>query len=418
MQAFFGDEDYSLCFDFARCARRFDAARLLRLDAPVHHYRRRPMPRAEIGNAQHLLDELRGWVEIETPTTEPARVNALMDVAARELAEAGAALTRIPGRDGFGDNLIARINERSGVKPVFVAGHLDTVWSAGTLATMPFRVEGERAHGPGILDMKAGSFAAFYAVRAIARQRLATKRPIVLLLTPDEEVGSPTSRALIEREGGAAALALIPEAAGPGGVCVTARKGVGRFSLHVAGVGAHAGAAFQEGASAVLELARQILRLDAMVDLGRGVTLNVAPIAGGARPNVIATEATAEIDLRVMSVADGERLSEQILGLTAVDPRCRLTVTGGMNRPPFAESAGGLALYERARVLAAELGLTIGKQHRGGGSDGNFTASLVVPTLDGLGCPGAGPHASHEHILWRELEPRVALMASLLEELE
>ena len=376
------------------------------------------MPRAEIGNAQHLLDELRGWVEIETPTTEAVRVNVLMDVAARELAKAGAALTRIPGRDGFGDNLIARVNERPGVKPIFVAGHLDTVWSAGTLADMPFRVDGERAHGPGILDMKAGSFAAFYAVRAIARQRIATKRPIVLLLTPDEEVGSPTSREFIEREGGAAALALIPEAAGPGGVCVTARKGVGRFSLRVEGVGAHAGAAFQDGASAVLELAHQILRLNAMVDLSRGVTLNVAPISGGARPNVIATEATAEIDLRVMSVADGERLSEQILGLTAIDPRCRLTVTGGMNRPPFAESPGGLALYERARGLAAGLGIAIGKQHRGGGSDGNFTAALGVPTLDGLGCPGAGPHASHEHILWRELEPRVALMATLIEELE
>ena len=376
------------------------------------------MPRAEIGNAQTVLGELRGWVEIETPTTEPARVNALMDVAARDLAEAGAALTRIPGRDGYGDNLIARVNERPGVKPIFVAGHLDTVWSVGTLAAMPFRVEGERAYGPGVLDMKAGSFAAVYALRAIARQRLATKRPIVLLLTPDEEVGSPTSRAIIEREGGAAALALIPEPAGAGGVCVTARKGVGRFSLDVAGVGSHAGSAYQDGASAVVELAHQILRLHAMVDLSRGVTLNVAPIGGGTRPNVIAPEATAEIDLRVMTVADGERLSEQILGLTAVDPRCRLTVTGGMNRPPYAESAAGLALYERVRGFAAGLGVTIGKQHRGGGSDGNFTAALGVPTLDGLGCPGLGAHASHEHILWRELEPRVALMATLLEELE
>jgi glutamate carboxypeptidase len=283
---------------------------------------------------------------------------------------------------------------------------------------MPFRVEGERAHGPGILDMKAGSFAAFYALRAIARQGLSTKRPIVLLLTPDEEVGSPTSRALIEAEGGAAALALIPEPAGPEGVCVTARKGVGRFSIHVAGVGAHAGSAYEDGASAVVELARQILRLNAMVDLARGVTLNVAPISGGTRPNVIAPEAMAEIDLRVMSAADGERLSAEILGLTALDPRCRLTVTGGMNRPPYAESVDGLALYEKVRGLAAEIGIAIGKQHRGGGSDGNFIAALGVPTLDGLGCPGFGAHASHEHILWRELAPRVALMAGLMEELE
>ena len=376
------------------------------------------MPQIEIGNAQQLLSELEGWVRLETPTTDPARVNVLMDVAQAELAGAGAAVTRVPGRDGYGDNLIARVNQRPGVKPILVAGHLDTVWSAGTLETMPFHVDGDRAHGPGILDMKAGSFAALYAVRGIARQHVATKRPITLLLTPDEEVGSPTSRAIIEREGAEAAFALIPEPAGPGGVCVTARKGVGRFTLRVDGVSAHAGAAFDDGASAVVELARQILRLHDLVDKPRGITLNVAPIRGGSRPNVIAPEAEAEIDLRVMTHADGERLESLILGLKPIDPRCRLTLTGGMNRPPYAESAGGLALYERLRALGVGLGLDIGKQHRGGGSDGNFTAALGVPTLDGLGCPGAGAHAPHEHILWRELEPRVALMATLLEELD
>jgi len=376
------------------------------------------MPHTQIGNVQQLLSELQRWVSLETPTTDALRVNALMDVAVGGLAEAGAALTRIPGRDGYGDNLIARINERPGVKPVLVAGHLDTVWSAGTLETMPFRIDGDRAYGPGILDMKAGSFAAVCAVRGIARQRVATKRPITLLLTPDEEVGSPTSREIIEREGAEAALALIPEAAGAGGVCVTGRKGVGRFTLHIDGISSHAGAAFEDGASAVVELAHQILRIHDLVDTPRGVTLNVAPVRGGSRPNVIASEAAAEIDLRVMTALDGQRLEELILGLKAIDPRCRLSITGGMNRPPFAESAGGLALYERVRGLAAGLGLEIGKQHRGGGSDGNFTAALGVPTLDGLGCPGAGAHASHEHILWRELEPRVALMATLLEELD
>jgi len=376
------------------------------------------MPRTEIGNAQQLLGELETWVNLETPTTDATRVNALMDVAEAGLAGAGAALTRIPGRDGYGDNLIARVNERPGVKPIFVVGHLDTVWSVGTLETMPFRVDGDRAYGPGVLDMKAGSFAALYAVRGIARQRIPTRRPITLLLTPDEEVGSPTSHAIIERESAGAALALIPEPAGPRGVCVTERKGVGRFALRIEGVGAHAGAAFEDGASAVVELARQILRIHALVDPGRGVTLNVAPVSGGSRPNVIASEATAEIDLRVTNAADGERLDVLILGLQPIDPRCRLTVAGGMNRPPFVESAAGLALYEKVRALAAGLGLDIGKQHRGGGSDGNFTAALGAPTLDGLGCPGAGAHALHEHILWRELEPRVALMATLLEELE
>jgi len=376
------------------------------------------MPHTEIGNSQQLLGELRRWVELETPTTDALRVNALMDLAAGGLAQAGVALTRIPGRDGYGDNLIARVNARPGVKPILVVGHLDTVWSAGTLEAMPFRVDGDRAYGPGILDMKAGSFAAVYAVRGVARRRAPTKRPITLLLTPDEEVGSPTSRAIIEREGAEAALALIPEAAGSGGVCVTGRKGVGRFTLRIDGVGAHAGAAFHDGASAIVELARQILRIQDLVDAPRGVTLNVAPVRGGTRPNVIASEAVAEIDLRVMTAADGERLERLILGLRPIDPRCRLTISGGMNRPPFVESVAGRALYERVRGLAAGLGLDIGKQHRGGGSDANFTAALGTPTLDGLGCPGAGAHASHEHILWRELERRVALMATLLEELD
>jgi glutamate carboxypeptidase len=376
------------------------------------------MPRTVVGDQQTLLDELEHWVTMETPTTDAARVNALMDFAAGGLVGAGVSLTRIAGRDGYGDNLIARVDPRSGVKPILVVGHLDTVWSTGTLAKMPFRIDGDRAYGPGILDMKAGSFAAVYAVRELARQRVPTRRPITLVLTPDEEVGSPTSRAVIEEQAAGAALALIPEPAGPGGVCVTARKGVGRFALRVDGVGSHAGSAFGDGASAIVELAHQILRLHGMVDTARGITLNVAPIEGGSRPNVIAPEATAEVDLRVPTVLDGERMTDLILNLQPVDPRCRLTITGGMNRPPFAEGPAGLALYRRVRDLAAPLGLDIGTQHRGGGSDGNFTAALGVPTLDGLGCPGAGAHASHEHILWRQLEPRIALMATLLEELE
>ena len=237
---------------------------------------------------------------LETPTTDPASVNRLMDLAEGELARAGAALTRIPGRDGFGDNLIARTPGEG--KPVLVAGHLDTVWSHGTLNGMPYQVNGEKAHGPGIYDMKAGSFLAFHAVRSILRQRVKTRRPIVLLLTPDEEVGSPTSREWIEREASEAACVLIPEPAGQGGACVTARKGVGRFVMRVEGRGAHSGGSFQEGASAVVELAQQIMRLHGMVDLDRGITLNAAPVWGGSRPNVISPDAGCEIDLRVNSV--------------------------------------------------------------------------------------------------------------------
>jgi glutamate carboxypeptidase len=376
------------------------------------------MPQTEIGGSEALLDELSGWVKLETPTTDAASVNRLMDVAEGELARAGAAITRIPGRDGFGDKLIARINQDAGGKPVLVAGHLDTVWSTGTLDRMPYKVNGEKAHGPGIHDMKAGSFIAFHAVRSILQQRVRTPRPITLLLTPDEEVGSPTSRDVIEREAAQSAYVLIPEPAGPGGAAVTARKGVGRFVMKVRGIGAHSGGAFEHGASAVVELAHQIHRIHAMVDLDAGITLNVAPIWGGTRPNVIAPEAGCEIDLRVPTAAAGVRMQARLLGLEAVTPNCRITVTGEMNRPPFAEDAGITALYEKARAVAAGLGLDMPRQHRGGGSDGNFTAAMGVPTLDGLGCLGSGAHARHEHILWRHLASRAALMAGLLETLD
>ncbi len=381
------------------------------------------MPQTETGSSEDLLAELAEWVKIESPTTHAAAVNQVMDLAEAELVRAGARITRIPGRDGYGDTLIARTSIPAGVPGganghILVAGHLDTVWNLGTLASMPFRVDGDRAHGPGIHDMKAGSFLAFHAVRSILRQGVATRRPIVLLLTPDEEVGSPTSREWIEREAMGAAYVLIPEPAGPGGAAVTARKGVGRFVLRIQGVGAHSGGAFPDGASAIVELAHQVLRLHGMVDLDRGITLNAAPVWGGSRPNVISPDAGCEIDLRVNSIADGKRMERAILALQAATPGCRITVEGGMNRPPFAEDSGILRLYEKARAIAADVGINLPKQHRGGGSDGNFTAALGIPTLDGLGCLGAGAHASHEHILWRHLGQRAALMAGLLETLD
>ena len=367
-------------------------------------------------SAEALLAELATWVTLETPTTDAAAVNRLMDLAARGLAGAGAALTRVPGRGGFGDSLIAR-TPGSG-KPILIAGHLDTVWPHGTLAKMPFHVNGEKAHGPGIYDMKAGSFLAFNAVRAILRHNTPTRRPITLLLTPDEEVGSPASRALIEAEAATAALVLIPEPAGAGGACVTSRKGIGRFTLRVEGKASHAGTAFQDGASATVELAHQILALHRMVEPDDGITINAAPIWGGTRPNVIAAAAGCEIDLRVSSARDGQVMTERILGLTSRVAGCSLTVEGGMNRPPYAESEPILALYGKARALAHALDLKLPRQHRGGGSDGNFTAALGIPTLDGLGCPGAGAHAAHEHILWRQLAPRAALLTGLLETLD
>ena len=375
------------------------------------------MANTEIGTSETLLEELRGWVEMETPTTDPAAVNRLIDRAQAGLAEVGAVLERIPGRDGYGDNLVART---PGVgKPVLISGHLDTVWDHGKLTSdMPFRVEGEKAFGPGIYDMKAGSFLAFHAVREILRQKTPTRRPITLLLTPDEEVGSPTSRALIEREAAASAYVLIPEpAGGPQGACVTARKGVGRFAVKFHGVSAHSGGNWPDGRSAVVALARLITQVHALVDLERGVTTNVAPVWGGSRPNVVPPEAGCEIDLRVGTVADGEEMEARILAMAGERDGVRIEITGGMNRPPMVESEASLGMYARAQALAQASGYHLPKQHRGGGSDGNFTAALGIPTLDGLGCTGAGAHAPFEHILWRDLAPRGEVICGLLETL-
>jgi glutamate carboxypeptidase len=254
-------------------------------------------------------------------------------------------------------------------------------------------------------------------VREILRQKIPTRRPIVLLLTPDEEVGSPTSRAPIERAAAGARAVLIPEPAGAGGACVTARKGVGRFDIKVAGVSSHAGGNWAEGRSAVVALAEVILKIHAMTDLAAGITTNVAPILGGTRPNVIPPEASAEVDLRVPTIALGEQAEAAILGLSYERDGIALRMTGGMNRPPFAETPEIAALYAQARQLAAKHGYDLPKQHRGGGSDGNFTAAMGVPTLDGLGCTGAGAHAPHEHILWQDLAPRCATLCALLEEI-
>jgi glutamate carboxypeptidase len=377
------------------------------------------MPVTEIGSSERLLEELRLWVEHETPTTDPGAINGLMDKAQAELQAVGAVLERVPGRDGYGDHLVARTPGAG--RPVLVAGHLDTVWDHGTLArTIPFRVEGEKCFGPGIYDMKAGSFFAFHSVREILRQKVATKRPITLLLTSDEEVGSHTSRALIEREAERAFAVLIPEPAGGAEkCCVTARKGVGRFTITVAGQSAHAGGNWSDGRSAVVTLARLITQIHALVDLPGGTTTNVAPVWGGTRPNVIPPEAGCEVDFRVATVEDGARVEAAIKAMGGAQPEgTMVTIQGGMNRPPMEEGPGNLALYAQARAIAARLGYDLPKQHRGGGSDGNFTAALGIPTLDGLGCSGAGAHAEFEHILWRELAPRCGTLCELLETLE
>lgn len=377
------------------------------------------MPRTEIGTSDRLLAELRGWVERETPSTDAAAVNGLLDVAEGELRGVGAVIERHKAaRDGFGDTLIARTPGEG--PPVMVAGHVDTVWDHGTLAgPMPFRLEGDRAYGPGIYDMKAGSFMAFHSVREILRQTIPTRRPITLLLTPDEEVGSPTSRAAIEREAAEACAVLIPEPAGGlTGSCVTGRKGTGSFTIRVAGRSAHAGGNWSEGRSAVVALSRLILAIHGMTDLDRGVTTNCAPIWGGTRSNVIPPEAGCRVDFRVPSLEEGARVVAAVHALAGSEDGISIAVTGGMNRPPFPETEATLGLYARARAFAEGHGYRLPKQHRGGGSDGNFTAVMGIPTLDGLGCTGGGAHAPDEHIRWPDLAPRCATLCALLETLE
>ncbi|MDN3564791.1 M20 family metallopeptidase [Paeniroseomonas aquatica] len=375
------------------------------------------MPQTDIGTSDRILAELRGWVEHETPTTDAGAVNGLLDRCQAELAGVGAAIERLAGRDGYGDTLIARTPGEGA--PLVVAGHVDTVWDHGTLAkSMPWRVEGDRAHGPGIYDMKAGSFFAFHAVREILRQGTRTKRPITLLLTPDEEVGSPTSRAPIEAAARDACAVLIPEpAGGPQGACVTGRKGTGGFRVSVEGRSAHAGGNWSEGRSAVVAMSRLVLAVHALTDLDRGITTNIAPVWGGTRPNVIPPEAGCRIDFRAPSLEAAEEVVTAIRALGIEEDGIRITLEGGLNRPPFPETPAGLALFETAREIAARQGYRLPKQHRGGGSDGNFTAVMGIPTLDGLGCTGAGAHAPEEHIRWADLAPRCATLCELLETL-
>jgi glutamate carboxypeptidase len=304
-------------------------------------------------------------------------------------------------------------NPEDGRKPVLLLGHLDTVWPVGTLARMPWRVQDGWAFGPGVLDMKAGVVMALEAMRLV--RELDADRPAVLLLSGDEETGSHHSRGLIEEiaKGCRAAFVLEP-AQGPQGAYKTARKGVGQFRLEIAGVPSHSGVDFGAGHSAVRELAWQIERISAMTDLQRGTTLNVGVIGGGTQSNVVAGAAWAEIDLRVKTVAEGEAVARRLQALNARDARCTLRLTGGLNRPPMERTEDTAALFAQAKELAAGLGFALEEAATGGGSDGNFTSALGVPTLDGMGAIGNGAHAENESIRIDSLVSRTALLAAMI----
>ncbi|UOM34621.1 M20 family metallopeptidase [Acuticoccus sp. I52.16.1] len=362
-----------------------------------------------------LVAGLKPWIETESPTSDPARVDAMMDLATAELAAAGATIRRIPGRDGVGDHLRAAMPWGGDGPGILVLCHLDTVHPVGTLRTLPFHRDGDRLYGPGTADMKGGVFIALKAAAAVAAAETGGL-PVRFLLTADEEIGSPTSRDLIEASAADARYVLVTEAARDGGKVVTSRKGVGIYELTATGRAAHAGANHAAGRSAIKEMARQILAIEALTDPVRGITLNVGQVHGGTVTNTVPERCVAYIDLRVTEDADFARVHAALSGLKPHDPDVTLSLTGGANRPAYTKRPEIAALFEHARALAAEIGFALEDLHSGGGSDGSFIAGRV-PTLDGLGVDGAAAHTVEEHLFVSSLVPRMTLLRRLMETL-
>ena len=363
-----------------------------------------------------ILDGIRRWVEIETPTEAPGQINQLASMVADGYRDLPVTIARVAGHSGCGDHLVVRSSWGQQQPGILVLSHLDTVHPLGFIERLPFRIEGDSAFGPGIYDMKGGAYLAYHAFKQLCA---ASERPplgVTHLYVSDEEVGSPTSRALIEAEGRKAKYVLVTEPARDGGKIVTGRKGVGRFEVFIKGVPSHAGTRPEDGRSAIRELANVIQALEAMNDLKRGITVNVGVVRGGTRPNVIAEEAHAEIDLRVPSMADADELVTRILNLKSRTDGVSVGVTGELNRPPYEKGNAGAALYEHAKTLAAEIGFDLVDTFTGGGSDGNFTAPHTA-TLDGLGVDGKGAHTHYEQMYISSIEPRARLLYRLYQTL-
>ena len=370
-------------------------------------------------DADDILDGILTWVQIESPTHDAAAVTEVVDLVETEMRMLGAEIDRTPGRDGYADILKAHTPWGGDEPGILFLAHLDTVHPIGTRDNInPIRRDGDKVHGPGIYDMKAGGYLGYYAYRHIVREGRQTPLPITFLFIPEEEIGSPTSRATIEAEAKKAKFVLVAEPARDGGKVVTARKGVARFDLTLKGRSAHSGSRHQDGRSAIREMAHQILAVEAMTDYDRDITTNIGFVQGGTTVNVVPSECRAEIDMRVPSAEIGDEMCARMLALEAVDPDVELTITGGMNRPPYEKHAAIAGLFEHAKGLAAEIGFALEDTYTGGGSDGNFTGALGIPTLDGLGADGAGAHTDWEDILFSSLEERAALMIRLFETLE
>ncbi|MEZ4861498.1 MAG: M20 family metallopeptidase [Caldilineaceae bacterium] len=366
-----------------------------------------------------MLDLVRTLVTQETPSSDKVRLDAFADFLADRLRQVGATVEVLPNATR-GNHVRARFaapNAAAAAPQALILCHFDTVWPVGSLATHPFRVDDAgKAYGPGIFDMQSSLMLAEYALRAVTDLQLTLPRPVTVLMTSDEEVGSHTSWDLIENEAKQSAYVLVMESPLPGGVLKTRRKGGGGFTVEVTGRAAHAGVEPEKGINAIVELAHQAVKLHAMNDYAIGTTVNVGVIQGGTVSNVVPANASAKIDCRIWTKAEGERIEAAIRGLQPVLPGAQLTISGGWNRPPLERTVTG-PLFEQAQVIGRKLGLTLEEGGTGGGSDGNITGALGIPTLDGLGVPGHGAHADHEHIEVDKIASRAALLVALLLEL-
>jgi glutamate carboxypeptidase len=363
---------------------------------------------------EEMLEDLRLFVEQETPSTEKKLLDDFARFLAGYAATVGGRAEILPAV-GSGDHVRIRWDDEGSGPPIFLLGHYDTVWAEGTIKEMPFGVRGDIATGPGVFDMKCGLVQGFWAVRAL-REVVGIERPMVFVCNSDEEVGSPTSRALIEEEARGAATVLVLEPS-LGGALKTARKGVGLYSVRVTGRPSHAGLDPEGGISAIEEMARLVLELHGHTDHRSGTTINVGVIGGGTRYNVVAAEAFAEVDVRAVTVAEAERMNEILLSLEPQHGEADVRVEGGVIWPPMERTAKIAELFNHARSLAGEIGFDLEEGLAGGASDGCLCAALGVPVLDGLGAVGGGAHAVDEHVEVASMVPRAALVARLLETL-
>lgn len=365
---------------------------------------------------ERLLARIRRYVEVETPSRNETAIQHLAAMIAADMEEAGGKVT-ITAAPGYGAQVLGEFEGETSEPHLLVLAHMDTVHPMGTIETQPFKVTEDRAEGPGVYDMKTGFAVPIEAMLHLRRSGKQPRRPVRILITCDEEIGTHASLGIIEENARDAGAVLVPEPCIAGGIAKTQRKGVLTYRVDVQGKASHAGTFPQAGISAIVELSKQIEKIYALAKPDVGTTVNVGVISGGTASNVVAAFATAEVDVRVVAMDEGKRIHDELLALTPITPGARVHVQQTEQRPPLERTEKVVALYQRVKVLAEGLGHEMGEGASGGGSDGSLTAAMGVPTLDGLGCDGGGAHAADEHILIADLPYRMALFTRIFEAL-